>query len=157
MPDVEGLATYHFVSHHEDDGRDVEPRSAGKGAGDQEDCRRRILRSGSKTEQQILVDGDDAKIVVGLDENVGDDDAGENGAEGQLRIGEVALLIAFTRRPQECRRTYFRGQDRCQHRPPGNIPVAYREALEILAPAPFVEPDRDDNGEVKKDDEPIDQ
>ncbi len=153
LPNIEGLSGYHLIAHHEDDGRDVEACSARESAGDQEDRRSGILRPYPEAKQEILVNRDDSKVVIGLDEYVSDDDAREDGPERKLCVGEIALFVAFTRSTKKCRRADLGGKDRGQDRPPGNVAIADRKALEAPTSTAFVEPDGDDDGEVKKDNE----
>ena len=157
LPNVKGLSGHHFIAHHEDDGRNVEARSACESACDQEDRRCGVLRPYPEAQQKVLVDRDDAKVVIRLDEYVGDDDAREDGPQCKLCVGEIALFVAFTRSAKKCRRANLRGKDRGQDGPPGNVPITDRKALEALASTALVEPDGDDHGEIKEDNGPVNQ
>ncbi len=131
----------HFKSEHEHDRGDVEPRAAGQRARDEENGRRRVLRLRPETHEQELIDRDDAVIVVRLDEKKRDDDAGEDRADGELRVREIAQRVAFARRAEKSRGADLRGEDRSQHSPPRDAAVACREAFHRGVAAAFVEAD----------------
>jgi hypothetical protein len=71
-------------------------------------------------------------VVVGLDEDVADENAGENGSEGELEISEIAESETLTGRTEKCARAGFRRDDGSEHRPPGNTPATEGKVLEIV-------------------------
>jgi len=147
----------HLVAEYQHHRRHVEARAAGQRAGDQEHGGRAVFRPVPEADQQELVDRDHAVVVVGLDENEGNNDARQHGADGELGVGVVAQSVALVGRAQESRGADLRREDGRQHGPPRNAPVANGESLHrFIAPA-LVQADADHNDKVCEDHPAIEQ
>ena len=89
-----------FPAEHQDDGGDVQARAAGQGARDQEDHRGAVLGGLAEADAEEIVDRDDAVIVIGLDEDDGDEEPGEDGADGELGVGRSCGTRILRREPR---------------------------------------------------------
>ena len=109
----------------------------------------------SEASFEEFVDGDDAEFVESADEEIGDDDASEDGSDGELGVGEVAEGVAFAWGAEESAGADFGGEDGGEDGPPGDIAIADGEAFDGAFSAAFVEADADDDDEVSEDDEAV--
>ncbi len=97
-------------------------------------------------------------LKYGAMKEVGDDDAGQNRADGQLRIGEAAISCIP---PPACRGTRGAGFAAAmigsvEYRPPGNFVPSKGKLLESLAVPPGVETNSHNEDEIDDDDRPVD-
>src|SRR5205823_6705943 len=106
---------------------------------------------------QIFVDRINFVIVVRLDENVADENARDDGAEGELQIGIISQRKSFARRPEKCAGAGFGGNERSENGPPCDLATAESEVGEVLFLAAHVKADRDDDHKVDKQDSAIDR
>jgi len=141
----------------EEDGGDVEAAAAGEGACDEEDDGGAVLCGDAEADAEEVVDGDDAVIEVRLDEDDGDEETGEDGADGELGVEVVAVLVAFLWSAEECGGGDFGGEDGCEDGPPWDAAVADGEAAHGGIATALVEADGDDDGEVGEDYEEVEQ
>ncbi len=146
----------HFVTEHDDDGRNVETRAAGQQSRDQEDRRGGVAGGDAKADLQELVNGDDVVVVKGSQEKIGDDDAGDDRADGELDVGEVVEVITLAGCAEKRCRTQFRRDDRGEHGPPGQLATADAELAHAEAAlARRGEAHADNEGEVGKNGESV--
>ena len=72
--------------HHQ--AGDEQPRAAGERAHNQKECTDDALRPRAKAHREVVVDGVDLVIVIGLEEDICDDPASENNAHRELHVSE---------------------------------------------------------------------
>ena len=146
----------HLVGQGQGDGGDIKPRPGSQQARDHENRGSRVLARDPKARGQVFVDRENVVVVIGLDENVADENAPDDGAERQLQIGVVAMAEAFSGRSEEGAGTGFGGDQRSQHCPPGDASSAQREPFEILFFPAHAQADGDDDHEVEQENRGID-
>ena len=141
-----------LVTDDDDHRRDVEPRAAGEQPRDEEDGAGRIARGDAEADLEEFVNGDDVVVVKRADEKIGDDDAREDGADGQLRVEEIALVVALGGRAEEGGGAQLRRDDGGEDGPPGKLTTADAELAHVVAAmAGGGEADADDEGEIGHD------
>src|SRR5204862_52116 len=91
-----------------------------------------VLGTNAKARRQIFVNRIDFVIVVRLDEDVADQDACEDRAEGELKISVVTKGETFAGRSKKCSRAGFRSDERGQNGPPCDLPVYVEQCAEVL-------------------------
>src|SRR5205823_66368 len=97
-----------------------------------------VLGADTETRSQIFVDRINFVIVVRLDENVANENAGDDGAEGKLEISVISQGKSFARCPEKCSGAGFGGNERSENGPPGNLAAAESEVGEVFFPAAHV-------------------
>ena len=153
---VRANAADHFVSEGERDGRDIQPRAGREQARDHEHGRRGILGRDTETRGQVFVDRVNFVVVIRLDENVADENAREDGAEGELHVSVIAQREAFAGRPEKSAGARFRGDDGSEHGPPRDAPAAEREVFQVVFLPAHAQADEDDDEEIEKQNRAID-
>ena len=106
---------------------------------------------------QVFVDREDLVVVIGLDENVADENAREDRAERKLEVGEIAQRKAFAGCAEKGAGTGFGRDDGGEHCPPRNAAAAEGEILEVILLPAHVEADEDDDEKVEEQDSGVDQ
>src|SRR6202011_1443000 len=81
---------------------------------------------------QVLVNRENFVVVVRLNENVTDQNACDDRAEGKLEIGVIAQSEPFAGRSKKRTGTGFRRDQRGEHRPPRNLTPAQGKIFEII-------------------------
>ena len=99
---VRSSAADHFVGQGERDGCDIQPRPGREQTRDHENGGSRILTRDTKARGQVLVDRENFVVVIRFDENVADENASDDRAEGELQVGVVAVAEAFPGRAEKC-------------------------------------------------------
>ena len=84
------------------------PRAGGEQSRDHEDRGGGVLGRDAETRGQVFVDREDFVVVVGLDENVADENARDDRAEGELQVGVIAQRETFARACRKKCRRWFR-------------------------------------------------
>ena len=115
------------------------------------------MERGAEAGGQVFVDREDFVVVIRLDEDVADKNPGEDRAEGELEIGEIAQGKTFTGCAEKCAGAGFGRDDGGEHRPPRNAPAAEGEIFEVILLPAHVEADEDDNEKVEEQDSGVDQ
>ena len=100
---------------------------------------------------QVFVDRENFVVVIRLDENVADENAREDRAEGELEVGVIAQREAFAGRAEKCAGAGFGRDDGSEHRPPRNAPAAEREIFEVILLPAHAEADEDDDEEIEEE------
>ena len=146
-------AANHFVGERERDGGDIKPRAGGEQAREHENGRSGVLRRDAEARGQIFVDRENFVVVVRLDENVADENARDDRAEGELQVGVIAERKTFAGRAEKCAGAGF-GGDEWKRAPPttefARPPSAKSSRLSFF-PA-HVQADGDDDDEIKEQD-----
>ena len=124
---------------------EVEADPDAEHAAEEEDPARHVFRAGAEAECEVFVDALDLELEIGGDEEVGDDDAGKDGADGELGVGEAEGFEAFGGSAEKCRGAGLGRDDRGEHGPPGDFVPAKRELLESVVFASGVEADADND------------
>src|SRR4030095_16219237 len=99
---------------------------------------------------QIFVDRENFVVIVGLDENEADEDARDDGAEGELDVSVIAQRIAFARCSKKSAGARFRRDDGSEHGPPRDLPATEREILEVALLAPHAQADENDGEKISE-------
>src|SRR5262249_8142205 len=95
-------------------------------------------------------------VVIGLDENVTDEDPRQDRAKGKLEVSVISEREAFTGRTEECAGAGFRSDEGSENGPPRNYATTEREIFEIFLPSSHVKADGNDNDEVEEQNRAID-
>src|SRR5207237_5980222 len=103
-----------------------------------------ILCRDAKTRGEIFVNRKDFVIVVGLDENEADQNAGQDRSKSELDVGEIAQGVAFPRSAEEGASAGLGGDNGREDGPPRNAPATKREILEIAFTPAHAQADEDD-------------
>ena len=103
-----------------------------------------------ETRGQVFVDRENFVVVIRLDENVADENARDDRAEGELQIGVIAQRESFARRAEKCAGAGFRRDEGSEHRPPRNSPATEREIFEVILLPAHVQADGDDDEEIEE-------
>src|SRR5262249_36384773 len=108
----------------------------------------RIFRPCAKASLQKLINRYDAKVIIGLDEDQGDDDTAQQRTESQLCVGKVARGISLFWSTEERGGAGLRRKDRRKHSPPRDVPVPDGEAFHRFFAATLVQADANHNGKI---------
>ena len=146
-----------FVAEHQHDRRHVEPGAARQRPRDQKYGGGTIFRSLAKTDPQKLINGDYPEVVIGLDEDKGDDHARQQRANGKLCVGIVAGDIALIGSAEERGGADLRRKDRRQHCPPRDAPVPDGETFHRFVAPALVEADANYSEKVREKHPAIEQ
>ena len=149
-------AANHFVSEHECNRGDVKPCARSEQAGEHENGGGGVFGRDAKPRGQIFVDRENFVIVVGLDENVADENAGQDRAKGQLDVGVIPQRKTFAGRSEESAGARFGGDDRGEDCPPGNLPATESEVFQVTLLAAHAQADENDDEKIKQENRAID-
>jgi hypothetical protein len=95
-------AADHFVGKRECYGCHIQPRSGREQTRNHENGGSRIFTRDPEARGQVFVDRENFVVVIRFDENVADENAPDDRAEGELQVGVVAVAEAFPRRSEKC-------------------------------------------------------
>src|SRR5438552_151489 len=149
-------AANHFISEHERDRGDVKPCARSEHAGEHENGGGSVLGRDAKPGGQIFVDRENFVIVVGLDENVADENARQDRAEGELDVSVIPQRKTFPGRSEKSTGARFGGDDRGENCPPRNLPATESEVFQVTLLAAHAQADENDNEEIKQQNRTID-
>src|SRR5205814_7861662 len=121
-----------------------------------EDSGRGVLASHSEPRGQVFIDRKNFVVVIRLDENVANQNPPNDGAEGELQVGVVAVAEAFSGRAEERAGTGFSGDKRSKDRPPWNPAAAKGKVFQIVFLSAHAQADKDDDDEVEEEDAGVD-
>src|SRR5436305_1294150 len=83
-------------------------------------------------------------VVIRLDENEANENAGNDGAEGELQISVITLSKPFARRSKKRPGARFGSDEGGEDGPPRDLPAAQREILQVALLPAHAQPDGDD-------------
>ena len=154
---VQDTAAGEFVDEDQRDSGDVDARAGGENPRDEEHGAGGVLGTRAEALREVLVDAVDVEAVVRRQENKGDDDPREDGAEGELDEQIVALVVALAGRAEEGARAGFRRDERGEHGPPGDLASAEGEVAQGVLASAHAQADGEDQREIPEDHRPVDQ
>ena len=147
----------HAVRQHHHERWYEEPRSRRQSPHKQEEGGDVALGQRPETNAQVVVDRVDLKGVVGLEEDIADDAAPDDEAQDELHVRKAFVGVTLDGRAEEGCGAGFRGYDRSHRGPPRHATPSERIVVQALLPPPRIQPDGRNGGEVKEDDESVDQ
>ncbi len=110
-------AANHFIRKRERDRRYIQARTGRQHTRNHENSGCRVFRRHAEARGEIFVDRINFVVVVRLDENVADENASEDGAEGELQVGIIAVTEAFPGRSEKSAGACFGGDQSKRARP----------------------------------------
>src|SRR6516165_10397031 len=134
--------------HLDNDTSKIKADAYPKHARKEEDTARHISRPRAVSNLQKFVDALNAVLVIRTNESKCDNDASQDGSDGQLGVNEAASLESLRRSSKKRGGTCFCRDDRCQYCPPGNRTAAEGELSQVSVPPARPEPDSNNPAKV---------
>ena len=144
-------------TQHQQHGRHPQAGAAGQQSGDQKHRRGDAPRAWAKADLEELIHAHHIVAVIGRDEESAHHQTCQQVARHELDVGVIAQRIAFARSAEKSARADFRRQDGSQHGPPGDLTIPECEALHAAAFAALRKANAEDEAEVGKEDEGVDE